>query len=109
MHTTNQFAETVLPFDVRLCLNSLVGITHHSNEQIYENYDRNQHINSKCQFEEDGSPLWLIGFDLELAVGCLAEDSEEEVLKGKYGIHFYWNSRQPFSYFVLSIEISGFC
>lgn len=91
MHVSDQFTETVFPLNVRLRLYPLISVAHHGDQQINQHHHRDQHVHAEGQLEEHGGPLRLIVLDLELAVGGLAEDGEEQVLEGEYGIHLYWN------------------
>lgn len=77
VHITNEFAQPVFPLDVRLRLNSLIGIAHHSDQEINKHHHRHQHVNAEGELEEDGRPIGLHHFYLELFVCRLTEDGEE--------------------------------
>lgn len=75
-------------------LNPLIGVRHHSNQEIDEDDDRHQHVNAKDNFEQIFGPigLRLRGarnelVHLRLFGRGLAEDGKEQQLERQYGIH----------------------
>ena len=95
MHITYKFTKSILPLNVRLGLDPLIGVAHHGDEEIDEHDHGHQHVDAEGQLEETGCPLGLILLDLELAVGRLTKDGEEEVLEREHRIHFHCNQRRP--------------
>lgn len=88
MHISNELAQSIFPLDVRLCLYPLIGITHHSDQEINKHHHRHQHVNAEGELEKDGRPFRLYDpFCLELFVCRLTEDGEEQQLDRVYGIH----------------------
>jgi len=87
VHISNEFAQSVFPLDIRLRLYSLIGIAHHSDQEINKHHHRHQHVNTEGKLEENGRPRGLHIFYLELFVCRLTEDGEEQELDREYGIH----------------------
>lgn len=78
VHISNELAQSIFPLDVRLRLYPLIGITHHGDQEINKHHYRHQHVNAEGELEEDGCPDGLHPFYLELFVGRLTEDGEEQ-------------------------------
>lgn len=78
MHISNELAQSIFPLDVRLRLYPLIGIAHHGDQEINKHHHRHQHVNAEGELEEDGRPSGLQRFYLELFVGRLTEDGEEQ-------------------------------
>lgn len=82
-------------------LNPLIGVGHHSNQQVDQHNHRHQHVNAEDYFEQILHPIGLSGFgDILYLVhlrlfGCrLTEDGEEEQLKRGNRMHAHWEPSQ---------------
>lgn len=95
MHTTYKFTKSILPLDVRLCLNPLIGVAHHGDEKIDQDNHGDEHVDPEGELEESSGPLGLIWLDPELTVSCLAEDREEQVLECEHRSHSHCNQAPP--------------
>ncbi len=64
-------------------LDALVGVAHHSNEQVDEDDDRDEEVDGEDDLEHDERPLGvLVLLLLEVLRLVQAEQGEEEVLEG---------------------------
>lgn len=87
-------------------LDTLVGIGHHSNEQIDQHNDRDQHVNSENELKKHLRPrgliiaifhIWvglLVGGGFQVVSGGLAENREKQQLKSTDRVLFDWNHKQ---------------
>lgn len=88
----------VLPSLSGRYLDTLIGIRHHSNEQINQHYDRDEHVNAEYDLKEDLRPEGLvimidrvIGVDFHSVGGGLAENREKQQLESSDWVLLDWN------------------
>lgn len=81
-------------------LDTLVGIRHHSNEQINQHYDRDEHVYAEYNFKQDLSPgrlviifRGLIGVTFHVIGIGLAENREKQQFKSSDRVLLDWNHK----------------
>ena len=68
-------------------LDSLVGVTHHSNEQVDEDDDGDEEVNEEDDLEEDEGPVSHVVAHLEILWTSEAEQTEDEQVHRLYDRH----------------------
>ena len=66
VHIPDQFSKTKFPFGIRVLLDPLIGVAHHSNQQVNENNGCHQKVEGEHCFKQHECPFFYVSADLKM-------------------------------------------
>lgn len=78
VHVSDQFGQSKFPLSVWILLDPLVGVTHHSNQEIDQNNGCDQQINSKYDLEQAQCPTLQMICHFQVLWSSEAKKGKEE-------------------------------
>lgn len=72
----------------------LIRVRHHSNQQVNEHDDRDEHVGAEYDFEQVFRPLGpQVALRVNVVRRCLSKHGEEKPLERNYRSHWNWGRR----------------